>query len=55
MLFSYGCGTTWHAAGLIGSHRFNSADVKYVKYSAKLYEEWENEGIGTGIKKIDND
>ncbi|MEL6421276.1 MAG: FAD-dependent oxidoreductase, partial [Pseudomonadota bacterium] len=46
------CGTTWHAAGLIGQGRANPVHQKMAMYSADLYDRLEDEvGISTGLKR----
>ncbi len=46
------CGTTWHAAGLIGQLRATSNMTKLAKYTQELYFELEPEtGIATGIRR----
>ncbi|WP_307282973.1 GcvT family protein [Labrys wisconsinensis] len=46
------CGTTWHAAGLIGQMRASQNMTRLAKYSADLYAGLEAEtGIGTGMKQ----
>ncbi|CAN7681616.1 GcvT family protein [Rhizobium sp. LjRoot254] len=46
------CGTTWHAAGLIGQMRGSLNMTRLAKYSADLYVKLEAEtGIGTGMKQ----
>ncbi len=46
------CGTTWHAAGLIGQLRATSNMTKLAKYSADLYTGLEEEtGVATGYKQ----
>jgi glycine cleavage system T protein len=46
------CGTTWHAAGLIGQLRATSNMTKLAKYTQELYFELEKEtGIATGIRR----
>jgi len=41
------CGTTWHAAGLVGQLRASESGTRLVQYSARLYEQLEREsGIG---------
>ncbi|MEM8877164.1 MAG: FAD-dependent oxidoreductase [Pseudomonadota bacterium] len=46
------CGTTWHAAGLIGQLRANQNMTRLAKYSAELYVNLEAEtGLGTGMKQ----
>ena len=45
------CGTTWHAAGLIGQLRPNQNMTRLAKYSADLYGKLEAEtGVATGLK-----
>ena len=44
------CGTTWHAAGLLGASRATRAHTKINAYSIELYAKLEEEtGLGTGI------
>ncbi|MFK7945698.1 MAG: FAD-dependent oxidoreductase [Paracoccaceae bacterium] len=46
------CGTTWHAAGLIGQLRPNQNMTRLAKYSADLYVKLEDEtGVATGMKQ----
>ncbi|MEM9797034.1 MAG: FAD-dependent oxidoreductase [Pseudomonadota bacterium] len=46
------CGTTWHAAGLIGQLRPNANMTRLARYSADLYARLEAEtGIGTGMRR----
>ncbi len=46
------CGTTWHAAGLIGQLRASQNMTRLAKYSADLYVKLEEEtGIATGMKQ----
>jgi 4-methylaminobutanoate oxidase (formaldehyde-forming) len=46
------CGTTWHAAGLIGQLRSTRNLTRLAKYSADLYVKLEAEtGIATGMKQ----
>ncbi|MFM8350375.1 MAG: FAD-dependent oxidoreductase, partial [Actinomycetales bacterium] len=46
------CGTTWHAAGLVGQLRATEAGTRLVQYSASLYAELEAEtGLATGYKQ----
>ncbi len=46
------CGTTWHAAGLIGQLRPNQNMTRLAKYSADLYVRLEAEtGIATGMRQ----
>jgi len=43
------CGTTWHAAGLVGQLRSEEALTQLIRYSAQLYGELEAEtGCATG-------
>ena len=43
------CGTTWHAAGLVGQLRATESGTRLVQHSASLYERLEEEtGLGTG-------
>jgi heterotetrameric sarcosine oxidase gamma subunit len=46
------CGTTWHAAGLVGQLRPSQNMTRLAKYSAELYTKLEEEtGIATGMKQ----
>ncbi|WP_026381374.1 GcvT family protein [Afifella pfennigii] len=46
------CGTTWHAAGLIGQLRASQNMTRLAKYSADLYLSLEAEtGIATGMRQ----
>ena len=46
------CGTTWHAAGLIGQLRATSNMTKLAKYTQELYFDLEKEtGVATGIRR----
>ena len=46
------CGTTWHAAGLIGQLRPSHNLTRLAKYSSELYANLETEtGIATGMKQ----
>ena len=46
------CGTTWHAAGLIGQIRQNQNMTRLAKYSADLYQKLEEEtGVATGMRR----
>ncbi len=46
------CGTTWHAAGLIGQLRGSQNMTRLAKYSADLYVKLEAEtGIATGMRQ----
>lgn len=47
------CGTTWHAAGLVGQLRATQSGTSLVQYSAQLYERLEAEvGLSTGFKRV---
>src|SRR4051812_49724295 len=46
------CGTTWHAAGLVGQLRATESGTRLVQYSTGLYERLEAEtGLGTGFRR----
>ena len=46
------CGTTWHAAGLVGQLRASESGTRLVQYSCELYERLEEEtGLGTGFRR----
>jgi 4-methylaminobutanoate oxidase (formaldehyde-forming) len=46
------CGTTWHAAGLVGQLRASESGTRLVQYSAALYDRLEAEtGLGTGFRR----
>ena len=46
------CGTTWHAAGLIGQLRPTQNLTRLAKYSTELYAELEAEtGVATGMRQ----
>jgi glycine cleavage system aminomethyltransferase T/glycine/D-amino acid oxidase-like deaminating enzyme len=46
------CGTTWHAAGLVGQLRASEAGTRLVQYSTQLYERLEAEtGLSTGFRR----
>ena len=46
------CGTTWHAAGLVGQLRASESGTRLVQYSADLYQRLEAEtGLATGYKQ----
>jgi heterotetrameric sarcosine oxidase gamma subunit len=46
------CGTTWHAAGLVGQLRASEAVTRLVQYSTRLYERLEAEtGQATGYRR----
>ncbi|MBN9071282.1 MAG: GcvT family protein [Rhizobiales bacterium] len=47
------CGTTWHAAGLIGQLRGSKNMTRLAKYSADLYVKLEEEtGVATGMRQV---
>ncbi len=47
------CGTTWHAAGLVGQLRATQSGTALVQYSAALYERLEADvGLSTGFKRV---
>jgi len=47
------CGTTWHAAGLIGQLRASANMTRLAKYSADLYRGLEAEtGLATGMRTV---
>ncbi|MXG91147.1 GcvT family protein [Nocardioides flavescens] len=46
------CGTTWHAAGLVGQLRASESGTRLVQYSVQLYGELEAEtGLSAGYKQ----
>jgi 4-methylaminobutanoate oxidase (formaldehyde-forming) len=46
------CGTTWHAAGLVGQLRTQESMTRLIRYSTDLYARLEQEtGLGTGWKQ----
>ena len=45
------CGTTWHAAGLIGQMRNTSAEIALSKYGSELYSSLDKRGYPTSWKK----
>ena len=46
------CGTTWHAAGLVGQLRAQESMTRLMKYSTELYAGLEAEtGLATGWKE----
>ncbi len=46
------CGTTWHAAGLVGQLRSHSNITRLIQYSTELYARLEREtGLATGWKQ----
>ncbi len=49
----YACGTTWHAAGLIGTMRANDSHARLCEYSMSLLHELEKEtGQSTGFRQV---
>jgi 4-methylaminobutanoate oxidase (formaldehyde-forming) len=47
------CGTTWHAAGLIGQLRATANMTKLARYGAELYGELEAlTGVATGFRRV---
>lgn len=49
----FACGTTWHAAGLIGTMRANESHARLCEYSMSLLEELETEtGQSTGFRQV---
>jgi 4-methylaminobutanoate oxidase (formaldehyde-forming) len=47
------CGTTWHAAGLIGQLRATANMTKLARYGAELYANLEAEtGVATGFRRV---
>jgi hypothetical protein len=52
LVFRLSCGTTWHAAGLLGNSRGLRAHTKIAIYSNELYTRLEEEtGLGTGERE----
>src|SRR5262249_5778614 len=46
------CGTTWHAAGLVGQLRASESGTRLVQYSTRLYDRLEKEtGLATGFRR----
>ncbi|HET7018820.1 MAG TPA: FAD-dependent oxidoreductase [Streptosporangiaceae bacterium] len=46
------CGTTWHAAGLVGQLRASESGTRLVQYSTALYDRLEAEtGLATGFRR----
>ena len=46
------CGTTWHAAGLVGQLRASENGTRLVQYSTELYGRLEQEtGLATGFRR----
>ena len=49
----FSCGTTWHAAGLIGTLRANESHARLTEYSMRLLGELEEEtGQSTGFRQV---
>lgn len=49
----FACGTTWHAAGLIGTVRANESHAKLTEYSMRLLHDLEQEtGQSTGFRQV---
>ncbi len=49
----FSCGTTWHAAGLIGTMRANENHAKLAEYSMSILRELEAEtGRSTGFRQV---
>ncbi|MEM7562377.1 MAG: FAD-binding oxidoreductase, partial [Pseudomonadota bacterium] len=49
----FSCGTTWHAAGLIGTMRANETQAKLAEYSMSILRDLEQEtGQSTGFKQV---
>ncbi len=49
----FACGTTWHAAGLIGTMRANESHAKLCEYSMSLLKQLEEEtGQSTGFRRV---
>jgi len=49
----FACGTTWHAAGLIGTVRANESHAKLTEYSMRLLHDLEEEtGQSTGFRQV---
>ena len=49
----FACGTTWHAAGLIGTVRANESHARLTEYSMRLLHELEREtGQSTGFRQV---
>lgn len=47
------CGTTWHAAGLVGLLRASETGTRLVQYSTDLYARLEEEtGLSTGYRQV---
>jgi len=49
----FSCGTTWHAAGLVGTMRANESQARLCEYSMAVLNELEAEtGQSTGFKQV---
>ena len=49
----FSCGTTWHAAGLVGTMRANESQARLCEYSMSVLRELEAEtGQSTGFKQV---
>ena len=49
----FSCGTTWHAAGLVGTMRANESQARLCEYSMAVLSELEAEtGQSTGFKQV---
>ena len=49
----FSCGTTWHAAGLVGTMRANESHARLCEYSMSVLTELEKEtGQSTGFKQV---
>ncbi|MGI9310886.1 MAG: FAD-dependent oxidoreductase, partial [bacterium] len=49
----FSCGTTWHAAGLVGTMRANESQARLCEYSMSVLRELELEtGQSTGFKQV---
>jgi 4-methylaminobutanoate oxidase (formaldehyde-forming) len=49
----FACGTTWHAAGLVGTMRANESQARLCEYSMSVLTELETEtGQSTGFKQV---
>ena len=49
----FACGTSWHAAGLVGTMRANESHARLCEYSMRLIDELEQEtGQSTGFRQV---
>ncbi|MEE9448089.1 MAG: FAD-dependent oxidoreductase [Arenicellales bacterium] len=49
----FSCGTTWHAAGLVGTMRAHETQAKLCEYSMSLFSDIEKEtGQSTGFRQV---